>query len=104
MRGPGIILNKAYTNSVHSARPRRPLRGGDPPRPVPRRAGAGRRGGALVLVDDQDRSLPGRSRIEEGRRLLEAALALGGGPYVLRAAIADLHLREPRDREEIALL
>ena len=37
--------------------------------------------------------------------LLERALALrGNGPYVVQAAIADLHLREPRDWEEIALL
>jgi predicted RNA polymerase sigma factor len=28
----------------------------------------------------------------------------GSGPYVIQAAIADLHLREPRDWEEIALL
>ena len=35
----------------------------------------------------------------------ERALALhGSGPYVLQAAIADLHLQEPRDWEEIALL
>jgi RNA polymerase sigma-70 factor, ECF subfamily len=37
--------------------------------------------------------------------LLEHALALHGrGPYVIQAAIADLHLREPRDWEEIELL
>ena len=44
-------------------------------------------------------------QIEEGRRLLECALALrGSGAYTIQAAIAELHLREPRDWEEIALL
>jgi RNA polymerase sigma-70 factor (ECF subfamily) len=62
-------------------------------------------GGDLVLLDDQDRSLWDEHQIEEGRQLLERALALhGNGPYVIQAAIADLHLREPRDWEEIALL
>jgi RNA polymerase sigma-70 factor, ECF subfamily len=62
-------------------------------------------GSELVLLDDQDRSLWDRQKIEEGQRLLERALALhGSGPYVVQAAIADLHLREPRDWEEIALL
>jgi RNA polymerase sigma-70 factor (ECF subfamily) len=37
--------------------------------------------------------------------LLERALALHGtGAYIIQAAIADLHLREPRDWQEIALL
>ena len=63
------------------------------------------RDGELVLLDDQDRSLWDEHRIEEGRRLLHRALTLhGGGPYVIQAAIADLHLREPRDWKEIALL
>ena len=62
-------------------------------------------GGELVLLDDQDRSLWDHHRIEEGRELLQRALALRGrGPYILQAAIADLHLRAPRDWEEIALL
>jgi RNA polymerase sigma-70 factor (ECF subfamily) len=61
--------------------------------------------GELVLLDDQDRSLWDKRRIDEGRRLLNRALTLhGGGPYVIQAAIADLHLREPRDWEEIAAL
>lgn len=59
----------------------------------------------LVLLDDQDRSLWDERQIAEGRELLERALALrGNGPYVIQAAIADLHIREPRDWEEIALL
>ena len=63
------------------------------------------RGGELVLLDDQDRSLWNRQLIEEGRDLLERALALhGSGPYLIQAAIADLHLRQPRNWEQIALL
>jgi RNA polymerase sigma-70 factor, ECF subfamily len=63
------------------------------------------RGGELVLLDEQDRSLWNEQQIDEGRKLLERALALrGNGPYVIQAAIADLHVRQPRDWEEIALL
>jgi RNA polymerase sigma-70 factor (ECF subfamily) len=63
------------------------------------------RDGELVLLDDQDRSLWDLDQIEEGRQLLERAILLRGrGPYLVQAAIADLHLRQPRDWEEIALL
>jgi RNA polymerase sigma-70 factor, ECF subfamily len=63
------------------------------------------RGGQLVLLDEQDRSLWNQHQIDEGRKLLERALALrGNGPYVIQAAIADLHVRQPRDWKEIALL
>ena len=69
------------------------------------RSAARFQGGELVLLDDQDRSLWDQEQIEDGRALLERALALhGGGPYVIQAAIADLHLQEPRDWEQIALL
>jgi RNA polymerase sigma-70 factor, ECF subfamily len=69
------------------------------------RSAARFRGDELVLLDDQDRSLWNQEQIEEGRALLERALALHGrGPYIIQAAIADLHLQEPRDWEEIALL
>lgn len=69
------------------------------------RSAARFRDGELVLLDDQDRTLWDRAAIAEGRRLLERALALhGGGPYVIQAAIADLHVRRPRDWEQIALL
>jgi RNA polymerase sigma-70 factor (ECF subfamily) len=62
-------------------------------------------GGELVLLGDQDRSLWDHPQIDEGRALLERALTLHGtGPYVIQAAISDLHLREPRNWEEIALL
>jgi RNA polymerase sigma-70 factor (ECF subfamily) len=63
------------------------------------------RSGELVLLDDQDRSLWNRDRLEEGRAALARALALrGSGSYVVQAAIADLHTREPRDWAEIDLL
>jgi len=69
------------------------------------RSGARFRGGELVLLDEQDRSLWDHGQIEEARQLLQRALALQGGTtYTIQAAIADLHLREPRDWEEIALL
>ena len=59
----------------------------------------------LVLFDEQDRSLWDRAQIDEGRELLRRAIALRGtGPYVVQAAIADLHLEEPRDWREIATL
>jgi RNA polymerase sigma-70 factor (ECF subfamily) len=63
------------------------------------------RGGELVLLDDQDRALWDQHQITEGRELLQRALALHGrGPYILQAAIAELHLRRPRDWQEIELL
>jgi RNA polymerase sigma-70 factor, ECF subfamily len=69
------------------------------------RSAARFRGGELVLLDDQDRSLWDQHQIDAGRRLLDRALTLrGSGPYVLQAAIADLHLREPRDWQEIEAL
>jgi RNA polymerase sigma-70 factor, ECF subfamily len=59
--------------------------------------------GTVVLLEDQDRSLWDRAQIEEGRDVLERALALGGrGPYVLQAAIAALHIEEPQDWVELA--
>ena len=62
-------------------------------------------GGEIVLLDDQDRSLWDQRQIGEGRALLERAFTLhGSGPYVIQAAIAELHLRVPRNWEEIALL
>jgi RNA polymerase sigma-70 factor, ECF subfamily len=63
------------------------------------------RDGRLVVLDEQDRSLWNERQIAEGRVLLERATALrGAGPYLLQAAIADLHIDEPRDWEQIALL
>ncbi|HXG76713.1 MAG TPA: sigma-70 family RNA polymerase sigma factor [Gaiellaceae bacterium] len=51
--------------------------------------------GELVLLEDQDRSLWDRARIEEGLRVLERALSLRRlGPYQLQAAIAAAHAEE----------
>jgi RNA polymerase sigma-70 factor, ECF subfamily len=48
--------------------------------------------GELVTLEDQDRSLWDQAAIEEGRRQLEAASALGrSGPYQLQALIAACH-------------
>jgi RNA polymerase sigma-70 factor, ECF subfamily len=63
------------------------------------------RDGEIVLLDDQDPSLWDLAQIAEGRRFLDHALALHGrGPYLLQAAIASLHVEEPRDWVEIAAL
>jgi RNA polymerase sigma-70 factor, ECF subfamily len=63
------------------------------------------RDGELVLLDDQDRSLWDTAQIAEGREVLDRALALhGAGPYVVQAAIASLHVDEPRDWPQIAAL
>ena len=49
-------------------------------------------GGELVLLEDQDRSLWDRKRIDEGLRVLERAVTLRmAGPYQLQAAIAAVH-------------
>jgi RNA polymerase sigma-70 factor (ECF subfamily) len=48
--------------------------------------------GDLVLLEDQDRSLWDRARIDEGLRMLERAASLRRpGPYQLQAAIAAAH-------------
>ncbi len=48
--------------------------------------------GELVLLQDQDRALWDRTRIEEGLRVLERAVSLRrGGRYQLQAAIAAAH-------------
>ena len=61
--------------------------------------------GTAVLLRDQDRSLWDFDQIAAGRTALERALALGGrGPYVLQAALADLHVEEPQDWRQIAAL
>jgi RNA polymerase sigma-70 factor (ECF subfamily) len=63
------------------------------------------RDGDLVLLDDQDRSLWDEERIAAGRKALDRALALRGrGPYVVQAAIASLHVEEPRDWPQIVAL
>jgi RNA polymerase sigma-70 factor, ECF subfamily len=63
------------------------------------------RDGDLVLLADQDRSLWDSAQIAAGRAQLDRALALRGrGAYVVQAAIASLHLDEPRDMPQIAAL
>jgi RNA polymerase sigma-70 factor (ECF subfamily) len=63
------------------------------------------RGGDLVLLADQDRSLWDGAKIAAGRAALDRALALRGrGPYVLQAAIASLHADEEHDWPQIAAL
>ena len=59
-------------------------------------------GGELVLLRDQDRSRWDAAKIARGREALDRALALHGrGPYVVQAAIASLHMEEPRDWPQI---
>ena len=66
------------------------------------------RDGDIVLLADQDRSLWDTRQIEQGRAVLDRALALrghgAGGTYILQAAIASLHVDEPRDWPQIAAL
>ncbi|MFI7439409.1 RNA polymerase sigma factor [Nonomuraea indica] len=59
----------------------------------------------LVLLDDQDRSLWDMRQIEEGRAVLDQALALGGrGPYVVQAVIASLQTHERINWRQVAEL
>jgi RNA polymerase sigma-70 factor (ECF subfamily) len=61
--------------------------------------------GTVVLLRDQDRSLWDADEIAAGRAALDRALALGGGgPYVVQAAIAALHVDDPQDWPQIAAL
>jgi RNA polymerase sigma-70 factor (ECF subfamily) len=61
--------------------------------------------GELVLLRDQDRSRWDQSQIEEGRFLLDQAIALQGrGPYLLQAAIASLQADDPIDWREVGAL
>ncbi len=61
--------------------------------------------GELVLLADQDRSLWDAAQLARGREALARALALRGrGTYVIQAAIASLHVEEPRDWPQIAAL
>jgi RNA polymerase sigma-70 factor, ECF subfamily len=63
------------------------------------------RDGELILLDDQDRALWNAGQIDEGRRILDRAIALRGrGPYLVQAAIASLHSDDPRDWPQIAAL
>jgi len=53
--------------------------------------------GALVTLEDQNRSLWDRGQIDEGLALVDQALRIGRiGPYQLQAAIAALHAAAPQ--------
>jgi len=63
------------------------------------------RDGQVVPLDEQDRSLWDGQQIAEGHQLLERAMAgPATGPYVVQAAIAGLHLQQPRDWPRIEAL
>jgi RNA polymerase sigma-70 factor, ECF subfamily len=63
------------------------------------------RDGQVVPLDDQDRDLWDTQLIDEGRALLQRAIGRKRtGPYLVQAAIADLHLYQPRDWRQIAAL
>jgi RNA polymerase sigma-70 factor, ECF subfamily len=63
------------------------------------------RDGEVVLIADQDRALWDQQQIAECRAALDRAFALlGRGPYVVQAAIAALHVDEPTDWAQIAVL
>jgi RNA polymerase sigma-70 factor (ECF subfamily) len=65
------------------------------------------RDGEIVLLSDQDRSLWDTAQIAAGQAALDRAIAQQGhgtGVYVLQAAIASLHVEEPRDWPQIAAL
>ena len=58
-----------------------------------------------MLLADQDRSRWNAAKVTRGREALDRALALHGrGAYVVQAAIASLHMEEPRDWPQIAAL
>jgi RNA polymerase sigma-70 factor, ECF subfamily len=61
--------------------------------------------GRVVPLDDQDRTRWDNRQIDEGRALVRRAVAhRRSGPYLVQAAIADLHLHQPRDWRQIAAL
>jgi RNA polymerase sigma-70 factor (ECF subfamily) len=61
--------------------------------------------GALVLLEEQDRTLWDAEEVAAGKAELERALAHGRpGPYQLQAAIAALHAEDETDWHEVALL
>jgi RNA polymerase sigma-70 factor, ECF subfamily len=62
-----------------------------------RRAARPSPAGALILLDEQDRSLWNGEQIAEGTALVERALSSRRfGPYTLQAAIAAVHAEAPR--------
>jgi RNA polymerase sigma-70 factor, ECF subfamily len=64
-----------------------------------------RAGDELVLLDEQDRTLWDREEIDEGRAVLDRAVAFRRpGPYQLQAAVAALHTGDETDWAQIAAL
>ena len=62
-------------------------------------------GEELVLLHEQDHSLWNHAQIDEGRAVLDRALALRGrGPYVVQAAIASLQAADEVDWRQVAVL
>jgi len=62
-------------------------------------------GAELVLLQDQDRSLWDVALINEGRSMLDRAVALRGrGPYLLQAAIASLQMDDLIDWPQVVAL
>ena len=55
--------------------------------------------GALMILEEQDRSLWDRRQIQEALPLVEEALRSGAGPYGLQAAIAAVHCQAARAAE-----
>jgi RNA polymerase sigma-70 factor (ECF subfamily) len=56
--------------------------------------------GAVILLDDQDRSLWNQKMIAEGLALIDKAIRHGRpGPYQMQAAIAALHARAARPQD-----
>jgi len=63
------------------------------------------RDGALVLLDEQDRTLWDADEIASGQRALERALSLPArGPYLLQAGIAAAHSGDASDWPTVAEL
>jgi RNA polymerase sigma-70 factor, ECF subfamily len=61
--------------------------------------------GALVLLEDQDRTRWDHDEIAEGLAVLDAAIAMRSpAPYQLQAAIAALHLEDETDWPQIVAL
>jgi RNA polymerase sigma-70 factor (ECF subfamily) len=61
-----------------------------------RRAARTSKGGDLILLENQDRSLWNRLQIDEGAALVQRALASQRvGPYTIQAAIAAVHAQAP---------
>jgi RNA polymerase sigma-70 factor, ECF subfamily len=60
--------------------------------------------GAMVLLEEQDRSLWHAEEIREGVRLAAGAVAAARGPYALQAAIAAEHVADTTDWSRVAAL